>query len=112
MLTVLVPATRVLGLSLAGGTLALFAAVLARALLSGRRSSCACFGTRSSPLAWRHVVRNGLLGAMAAVAAGYAATAPPFRPDLSGVVVAALAAVPVVIGVVALDDLWDLLGAG
>ncbi|SDQ87192.1 MauE/DoxX family redox-associated membrane protein [Thermostaphylospora chromogena] len=109
VVTVLVPATRVIGLILAAGTLTVFAAALGRALASGRRSSCACFGARSSPLAWRHVVRNVLLAGAAAAAAGHAALAPPVPPQALGVLTAALAATPVVILIVSLDDLWELI---
>ncbi|MGD9998079.1 MAG: MauE/DoxX family redox-associated membrane protein [Ilumatobacteraceae bacterium] len=50
-------------------TLATFTALLARTLRQGRRPPCACFGAWSArPLGWHHVVRNGVLMALAVVA--------------------------------------------
>jgi hypothetical protein len=47
-----------------------FTAVLVRLLLDGQRPPCACFGALSRrPIGWGSVVRNGVLLALAIVAA-------------------------------------------
>lgn len=48
--------------------LAAFTALLARRLLAGDRPPCACFGTRSRPISWWSVARNGALVALLVVA--------------------------------------------
>ncbi len=52
------------------GLLALFSGLIVVRLLQGRRPTCACFGSWSArPLGWRHLARNGVLIALALVAA-------------------------------------------
>ncbi len=53
----------------AAATLLAFTAAIVRLLATGRRPVCACFGVWSArPLGGRHVVRNAVLLALAAVA--------------------------------------------
>lgn len=50
--------------------LAAFTAVLASVIRSGRVATCACFGgSTAEPVSARHLVRNGVLLALAAIAA-------------------------------------------
>lgn len=55
--------------SVALGLLVAFTALIGWNLRNGRRPPCACFGAASTtPISWRHVVRNALLAAIAVVA--------------------------------------------
>jgi uncharacterized membrane protein YphA (DoxX/SURF4 family) len=55
------------------GLLVVFTIVIVRRLLDGSRPPCACFGSRSTrPLGAYHVVRNGVLVALAVGAAAWA----------------------------------------
>lgn len=75
---VVAPVTGVVALLL----LAAFSAVLARA---GDGASCACFGTSSNaPVSWVQLLRNGLLAAVALVAA----TSTPQLPGVAAVLTA------------------------
>ncbi len=56
--------------SLAALMLVAFSALLAIRLGQGERPPCACFGSWSAkPLSWKHLARNGVLLALAVVAA-------------------------------------------
>jgi methylamine utilization protein MauE len=71
------------GAALALALLALFTLVVVRAVASGSRAGCACFGARRvEPVSPADVVRNGLLAAFAAVATG---TTRLVRPDVEAV---------------------------
>ncbi|RZI59166.1 MAG: redoxin domain-containing protein [Rubrivivax sp.] len=66
-LLVVLPWAPALGIALAAGLLAVFAAAMAVQLAQGNKPSCNCFGqTRSQPISWASVARNGLLVALAA----------------------------------------------
>ena len=65
----LVPPTRRVGLLVASLLLLLFTLVALRSATGVRRIPCSCFGRGTVVLGWRHVVRNALLGAVAATAA-------------------------------------------
>ena len=55
------------------GLLVIFTVVIVRRLLDGSRPPCACFGSRSTrPLGTYHLVRNGVLLALAIGAAAWA----------------------------------------
>nr|WP_243707211.1 MauE/DoxX family redox-associated membrane protein [Micromonospora sp. KC606] len=103
------------GLAAAVLLFGLFAVVLARAVRRESTTGCHCFGATSAPVAWRHVMRSGLLalasfgallGAIAAPAMSLGSLDPPqllLAVFTAGMVVAAL---------VWLDDLtWLLRGA-
>lgn len=64
-----VPWTGQAGLVLAAGLLALLAAGTFAVARTGVRTPCQCFGTSAAPLSARHVLRNVLLGAAAAIGA-------------------------------------------
>ncbi|GAA0926422.1 MauE/DoxX family redox-associated membrane protein [Nonomuraea longicatena] len=64
-----VPGTRLAGYVLAAGLLAVFCAGIARAVLAKQSVRCQCFGADGGLLGPRHLVRNGLLVAVAVVGA-------------------------------------------
>ncbi len=87
-----------LGGIVALGLLAGFTFVLARALRQGVPVRCACFGRAgAAPLSAVDLVRNGLLGSLAGLAA--AAGLEPHRPSLGA---AAVVLVAVILGAVLL----------
>ncbi|MEU1836819.1 MauE/DoxX family redox-associated membrane protein [Micromonospora chersina] len=101
----------------AGVTFALLATGLLLAVLTTgvvlavrRRTGvrCACFGAAERPLGRRHVVRNGLLLAGAAVALVDVVVGPAHRPAPAGAAVALLAGVLGAAILIRLDDLVDL----
>lgn len=60
-------ATREVGAAGALGLLGVFSAAIALSLVRGRTPDCHCFGQlHSAPASWKTLVRNGLLGAVAA----------------------------------------------
>lgn len=66
-LLLVLPGAPALGIALAAALLLLFAAAMALQLAQGHKPSCNCFGqTRSQPISWASVARNGLLVALAA----------------------------------------------
>jgi Methylamine utilisation protein MauE len=64
---VAVPVTATAGLLLAAGCLAVMTAGTAVIVKRGARVSCQCFGPSSSPLGARHILRDGILLAIALV---------------------------------------------
>jgi len=62
---VAVPVTATAGLLLAAGCLAVMTAGAAVIVKRGARVSCQCFGPSSSPLGARHILRDGILLAIA-----------------------------------------------
>lgn len=106
----LVPATAASGLALAVVLLCGFAAVIARAVRSGRRARCRCFGTVGAPVRGAHVVRNVGVAALAAAGAAAILAAPaPMTITAGAVVVAGLLAVLIVAIVVGFDDLLEIV---
>jgi hypothetical protein len=102
---VAVPAAAVAGLVLAALTLAFLTAGTAVAVSRGARVSCQCFGPARTPLAARHVLRNGFLLAVAvtgALGTGLAAARPAV------IALSLLAAMAAATFVVFLDDLVAL----
>ncbi|HET9140864.1 MauE/DoxX family redox-associated membrane protein [Actinophytocola sp.] len=97
------------GFVVAGGLLAAFTVAIGLSLRTGNRAPCRCFGASSTPLGPRHIVRNGLLIAVAA--AGLLGLAAAGESDLAGTVVAALAGLIAGAAVAALDDIVELVRA-
>lgn len=64
-----VPGTRLVGHALAAVLLILFCAGIARAVMARQSIRCQCFGAGGGLLGPRHLVRNGLLIAVAAAGA-------------------------------------------
>jgi len=103
----LVPAVRVLGLSLAAALLVGFTVVVLMALQSGRRPECHCFGRLgSAEISGRTVVRN--LALLALVAVGLIGTSAEL-PSGSSAVISVVAGV--LLGVTLLAADW-LTGRG
>jgi hypothetical protein len=102
-----VPGTAGIGLGVAIVLLTVFGVGIAAATRRGLRTSCRCFGSSSTPLGRRHLVRNALLVAAAATGLAFG----PERvgqADPSALAVAGAAAVILAVLVVRLDDLTDL----
>lgn len=57
-----------LGATAALTLLAVFSTLVAVWLRQDRSVTCACFGSGGSPLSWRHLARNALLGGLCVVA--------------------------------------------
>jgi hypothetical protein len=98
----------VLAFGVAAGLLAAFTAGVARALASGNREPCRCFGRSETPLSARHVGRNAALVGVALLGLLCPVSGTPTDPGVALVVAVAGA----VIGglVVMLDDLLALVG--
>ncbi|GAA3259631.1 MauE/DoxX family redox-associated membrane protein [Nonomuraea helvata] len=64
-----VPGTRLAGYALAAVLLIVFCAVIARAVLARQFVRCQCFGAGGGLLGPQHLVRNGLLVAVAVIGA-------------------------------------------
>jgi hypothetical protein len=102
------PASAVVGLSLAAGLLACFAAVAIRAAQRQVGVPCRCFGAPAGTLGIPHAVRNGALVAVAALGVVATVKSPADTPHPVAVgMVVMLAAVGVAL-VVLFDDLVDL----
>ncbi|MEV0386257.1 MauE/DoxX family redox-associated membrane protein [Nonomuraea sp. NPDC050643] len=100
---VIAPATAPAGLALAAALMWGFAAFVAVTVRGRRRVPCPCFGPSRTPLGPVHVVRNVLLGAVAAF--GAAATAyVPANPLQPGEVVVTLVAAAFGVGMAAFAD--------
>lgn len=99
--------TAVLGFAVAVVLTMVFSRAILRTIRSGNRTSCRCFGRSSSPLGIRHLVRNGMLIALAAV--GLAAASAGGSADLAGALVAVLGGFFVGLVVAMFDDLAQLL---
>ncbi|HEU5470943.1 MAG TPA: MauE/DoxX family redox-associated membrane protein [Actinophytocola sp.] len=97
----------VAGFAIAGGLLAIFTVAIARSLRAGNRAPCRCFGASSVPLGPRHLVRNGLLLAGAAV--GLVAAGVPGEVDLAGALAAAVAGLAAGGLIAGFDDIAELV---
>jgi methylamine utilization protein MauE len=110
VLLVALPWTSAAGLAVAAAVLAVFAAgvtIIARSQVNA--IPCQCFGPSSTPLGLPHAVRNGLLGAVAAIGAagvGPAATQLPGKALSLGL--GAACALPAIF----LDDLIAVFAGG
>jgi hypothetical protein len=74
-----VPGTRLAGYALAAALLIVFCVGIARAVLARQSVRCQCFGAGGGVLGPKHLVRNGLLVAVAATGA-LTAGVPPSAP--------------------------------
>ena len=99
--------TIVLGFGLAVLLTAAFSYAVLRTVRTGNRTPCRCFGRSSSPLGPRHLVRNGLL--LAVAVAGLAASVAGGSADLAGALVAVLAGLFVGLVLATFDDLAQLI---
>jgi hypothetical protein len=93
----------VAGYALALALLAGFSAAIASALARGVPASCRCFGASGALLGRHHIVRNAVLGLVAA--SGLAVGAQPQQLRPGGVVVAVAAGVTLGGLVAVLDDI-------
>lgn len=107
---VAVPVTATAGLALAAAALAALTAGTAVIIGSGARVSCHCFGPSSSPMGTRHLVRDALLFAAAAVGAAASMTGGAGPGSPSGAWLSLAAAVVAATFVVFADDLMFLFG--
>lgn len=80
---VAVPAAAVAGLALAALTLAVLTAGTAVAVSRDARVTCQCFGPSRTPLAARHILRNGFLLTLAVTGALGTGRQPCIRLALS-----------------------------
>jgi hypothetical protein len=110
----LLPVGPAAGLAAAAVLFAGFTTALALAIRRGARVACHCFGASQTPVAPRHVLRSGLLTALACGASVYSLAAA--APSLGGIeppqmLVAVTAAGIAVVALVRLDDLvWLFRG--
>ena len=95
---------------LALGLLAAFTVALAAALRRGETAPCHCFGSGSTPLGRRHLVRNAVLLSIAALGLAFPTTSPPSAESLPAATIA-IAAALIVIRFDDLVDLYQPLGA-
>lgn len=100
------------GFGLAAMLLAGFAIAIARALRRGVRAPCRCFGASTTPIGRQHLLRNGLLVAVAALGLAGVTAGPAGPASVGGATVAALAGFVAGALATAFDDLLDLFGAG
>lgn len=107
-----VPATAVLGCVLALVVLAAFTIGIAVVLRRGTVASCRCFGVTERPFRVRHLVRNGVLVAVALV--GAAVNGLPgdgTAPELAAVLLAAAVGIVGAVLITMFDDLVELFAA-
>jgi hypothetical protein len=99
--------TGIAGFLLAAGLLAVFAVAITSVVRRKQAVPCRCFGTSSTPLSTRHIVRNALLIAVSLL--GAVAAAQPTAAQLPAAVLAGVAGAVIGMLVAALDDLVALL---
>jgi len=100
-----------IGLGLAIVLLGAFVAGILRTLRRGTAVPCRCFGSSTTPLGRRHVVRNALLTAAAATGLVGVITGAPNAPTAGGAVLAAVVGLVGAVLVVMFDDVVDLVAA-
>jgi hypothetical protein len=105
-LLLLPPRAAVAGFTLVILLCLLFAVVIESSVRRDIRVSCPCFGASADLLNRRHLVRNGLLVAVAAVGLAGVDTAPPGFVDA---LVGAVTAVFVAAVVIRFDDVAEIL---
>ncbi|GLW11746.1 methylamine utilization protein MauE [Microtetraspora sp. NBRC 13810] len=96
------------GFVLAGAVLVAFCAGIARAVRSGTRTPCRCFGATATPLSGRHLVRNAVLLAVTAAGGTALLLTTPGTAHPGGVAVGLACAGVLTLAVVYFDDLADL----
>ena len=101
-----VPATSLAGLALALVLLLAFGAAIASVVHRGATAPCRCFGAEGSPLSSSHLLRNGLLGVVAAAGIAVRLSGGPVSalPDYHGALAVALGLL-LGIGITRWDDL-------
>ncbi|TDD05259.1 hypothetical protein E1292_17530 [Nonomuraea deserti] len=101
--------TAPVGFGVAIGLLTVFTAVIVRAMLSGDRVPCRCFGASVTPLGLPHVIRN--LALLAAAITGYIGfeSAAQSRLSTGGVLVSVAAAAVAGLFAVRIDDVVALV---
>jgi hypothetical protein len=110
VLLLLVPATTILGFSLAVAMLFVFSTGILKIRRRRATVPCRCFGASTTPLGIRHVIRNVAL--MLVAGAGVLADfAPDQAADLPGILVAAGVGIVLALLLVAFDDLIELFVA-
>jgi uncharacterized membrane protein YphA (DoxX/SURF4 family) len=102
----IVPATVPAGLLLAAALLVAFSVGIAVTLARGTGAACRCFGAAGSPFGRRHLLRNGLL---VALAAGAAAAGADTLPPVPGALLSSFAGLVAALLVVGFDDLAALV---
>ncbi|HEX4815154.1 MAG TPA: MauE/DoxX family redox-associated membrane protein [Nonomuraea sp.] len=103
--------TALAGLAVGATLLLVFTMAITSALRRGASATCRCFGASTQPLGRRHLVRNALLLAFAAV--GFTGTSPTAALGAAGwnpaaLLVAGFVAVILAILVISYDDLVAL----
>lgn len=97
----------VAGFLLAAGLLTVFALAITSVVRRKSAVACRCFGTSSTPLSPRHIVRNAVLVVVALL--GAVATVQTTATQLPAAILAGVAGAVVGMLVAALDDLVALL---
>ena len=105
VVALVIPGTSRVGLLLSIGLFAAFTAAIAAALHRGTTVACRCFGASATPLGVRHLVRNGVLIAIAGVAL---LTGEQRSSDPAELATAAGTATVVALLLINLDALVDL----
>lgn len=100
-----VPGTAVAGLVAACLLLSAFTVAIAAAVRRGATTSCRCFGATATPVSARHLVRNALLIAVAALGLAMPGQA---ADDPVALGLAAVAGIVVAVLVVSFDAVADL----
>jgi hypothetical protein len=104
---VVVPGTQRIGLGLGVALLCVFCSAIAVSIRRGRSVTCRCFGGAGGVLGARHLVRNGVLAALAGTALALDQAMPiDLGAGLAAVVLGAVAAMIVIHW----DDLATALG--
>jgi hypothetical protein len=88
----IISSTSLAGLCVALTLLLSFAAVIGSVLRSGRAAHCHCFGAEGTPFSASHIIRNGILAAVALIGIGsrVATGAMPVLPKYHGALAAAV----------------------
>ncbi|MFJ3229744.1 MauE/DoxX family redox-associated membrane protein [Streptomyces sp. NPDC086787] len=85
-----------------------FTAGIVRTLRSGTKASCACFGATTVPIGRRHVVRNGVLLALALFGLAAALTGTAAPASTPGVLITAFGALTGALLVIFTDEIGTL----
>lgn len=100
----LVPATTRLGFGGAAVLMAILSAGVFAVLQRGTVASCRCFGSSTAPLSARHLVRNGLICAVAVAGLLASSEDIPLAGQLTAGLVGAVLSLPLIL----VDDVFDL----
>jgi|HubBroStandDraft_2_1064218.scaffolds.fasta_scaffold16899_2 hypothetical protein len=108
----LVAAAPLAGLILGAGLALALTAGLYLVVRSGSGQPCLCFGTSSEPAGSQHVLRNGVLAALAVAGSVCAGTATGQPPGPAESMLAAIAGLAAALLVIFSGDVFALFGAG